>query len=161
MTTRSLTTYLNDHLAGAAGGTELAAKLAHDLAGTALAGTLDTLHHDIVADQRTLLAVMDAVGARRSRWKQATGWALEKASRLKFSASVAGDADYGTMLRLETLAAGVDAKQAMWQALRRLGNDSGRFAGIDMDELAQRASQQRATIEDHRLAAAARAFDAD
>lgn len=159
-TTEHLGTYLNDHLGGAVGGTELAAKLAADNEGTPLGQFLADLHRDIGVDLKTLERLMQALDVQKNPMKQATGWLLEKVSRLKLNERVTGGADFLIMLQIEALATGIDGKCAMWLALRELGDADGHYGGMDMNELVERAKSQRAGLEEHRLAAAARAFAA-
>jgi hypothetical protein len=53
---------------------------------------------------------------------------------------------------------GISGKLALWQALRVALADDPRIEGIDFEHLAERAKQQRRTVEDLRRRAAVEAL---
>ena len=73
-----LATYLNDHLLGATGGTELARRAAGENEGSELGEFLADLAREIDDDRETLLAVMGELGVKADRLKVAAGWSAEK-----------------------------------------------------------------------------------
>src|SRR5215211_1878305 len=80
---KQLSTYLNDHLAGATVGVELARRALGSNEGTELGAFLERLSGEIEEDRDTLLAVMDRLDIGRDRVKVAAGWLGEKVGRLK------------------------------------------------------------------------------
>jgi hypothetical protein len=148
-----LNIYLKDHLAGATGGSELAAKLSADHAAGPLGSFLADLSRQIDHDKETLTTLMDALGVQPDPLKQAGAWVAEKASRLKLTDTFHGDADLKRLLQLETLAMGIEGKRDMWRALIS-ATKSGLEVDVDLEALARRAEQQRSGLEEHRLEAA-------
>jgi hypothetical protein len=145
--------YLNDHLAGAAAAMELIDKL-HSANDGEFGAYLAGLQRDVEADRAALEQVMDTLGITRSAIKEAGGWLLEKASRIKFDRRVTGSEHLSRLMETEALALGIEGKLAGWRALRVLARD----LGVDLDALIQRAADQRRRLEPFRLDAAKRAF---
>src|SRR3954447_1140199 len=77
-----LTVYLNDHMAGAVAGTELARRVA-GTEGAWGADVLRSLAAEIDEDRTALLGVMAALGVPVRLYKAWAGWVAEKAGRLK------------------------------------------------------------------------------
>jgi hypothetical protein len=153
-----LAIYLNDHLAGAVAGSELAKKLSADNDGTPMGTYLSTLSHEIDADRDALEALMDRLGVDKSVLKQATGWVAEKLSRFKLSEQMTESADLKRLLEFEMLGTGIHGKLSGWHALKQLGDAVPGLADTDFDRLIARAEEQRDGLEQHRLAAATAAF---
>jgi hypothetical protein len=152
--------YLNDHLAGAAAGTELAGKLRDNNQGTELGNVMAALGRDIEQDRATLEELMERLGVERHRVKQAAGWVLEKLTRLRLNPALAGSADLTRMLETEALSLGIEGKRCMWLVLKEAAAHDPRLGGTDFDRLVERANGQRQALEPHRVAAALRAFPA-
>lgn len=150
--------YLNDHLAGAATGTELANKLSEENAGTRYGSLLAELATEIDHDRATLAELMERLNIERSTVKQAAGWISEKLTRMKFSDLVTGSADLKRLLEFETLSLGIEGKRSMWRSLRQVRDHHPELAATDLDALAKRAEDQRARLEEHRLDAASKAL---
>ncbi|MGD9526865.1 hypothetical protein [Pseudonocardia sp.] len=158
-----LDVYLNDHLAGAHTGVEMARTLQREVAGEPDAELLGPIGDDVAADVETLRHVMERLGVRRNPVKQAAGWVAEKAHRIGVAASRSHGPDLARMLAAESLALGVEGKLALWVALSDAASaaDRDRLAdtGVpDLAGLADRARDQRRRLEAVRLAAARRAF---
>jgi hypothetical protein len=156
-----LGTYLNDHLAGAAAGVELAEKLGATYQGTPFGATVATVAEEIKEDRETLQALMERLGIGRNPVKQATGWVFEKFTRLRFNRRLTGGEHLTRLLETETLSLGIEGKAAMWQALKAVDDLDGELGKADLDRLIFRARRQREALEAHRLEAAAAAFAAD
>jgi hypothetical protein len=161
MTDKPLDVYLNDHLAGATFGADLAEQLSERTAGTAFGAPMDKLAAEIQEDLETLRRLMDEVGTTRNPVKQATTWLGEKLSRIKLSGMSAGEGELGLFLALETLSLGVEGKAALWSTLADVGNRYPPLGSFDFVALRERALAQRQILEDERLATARRAFAAD
>jgi hypothetical protein len=143
--------YLNDHLAGAAAGSELASKISSEYAGTRFGPFLAELAHEIEQDKVTLEGLMERLGVQQSPIKQAAGWIAEKVSRVKLSETMTGDQDLKRLLEFETLSLGIEGKLSMWRALIAVSDSYAELAVIDLARLAKRAESQRDNLEDHRL----------
>jgi hypothetical protein len=156
-----LGTYLNDHLAGAAAGVELAEKLASTYEGTPFGAAVAAVAEEIKVDRETLNGLMERLGIGRSPAKQATGWVVEKVTRLRFNQRLTGSEDLTRLLETETLSLGIEGKAAMWLALKDLDGLDGELGRADFDRLVFRARQQREALEPYRLEAATGAFHDD
>jgi hypothetical protein len=161
MAHKAMDVYLNDHLGGATMGVNLAGQIADHAEGTALADVMFTLQAQIEEDRKTLVDLMARLDVTRNPVKQATGWLVETASRVKFSGLSSGDSDHGIFMALETMALGVQGKAAMWRALREVRDEHPALADVDLDALLARADEQFSTLERERLAAGRRALSAE
>jgi hypothetical protein len=158
MARRLLAIYLNDHLAGATVGVELARRTARANAGTALGMFLaESLVPEITEDRATLERLMDALGVRRSKPKVLAAWTAEKVGRLKLNGELRRYSPLSRLLELEGLAAGIELKRGLWLALA----DGPPTDGFDFGRLAERATSQRSQLEEHRRAAAVLALQSD
>jgi hypothetical protein len=156
---RLLPIYLNDHLAGATIGVELARRTARENAGSSLGAFLsDTLLPEIEEDRETLRSLMNRLGIPQSRPKAALAWAAEKVGRLKLNGEWRRYSPLSRLLELEGLAAGIEGKRAMWVSLERIRDTDARLQELDLGALAERASSQRERLEEHRQAAAVAAL---
>lgn len=153
-----LASYLTDHLAGSVAALDLIEKLRSHNEGTPLATFLAQLGPEIAADQKVLQGLIESVGEPKSVLKQAGGWVAEKLTRVRFDERVTGSADLSRLLELEMLAVGIDAKGALWTALRPLAGAYPAVAALDLDRLVDRAQSQRQGVEEHRVEAATQAF---
>lgn len=152
---RYLAIYLNDHLAGATGGVELARRLRVSNRGNdAFGRPLDRICKEIEEDRATLEQVIDRLGFSRSRVKPAGAWVAEKLGRLKLNGRLRGYSPLSRVLELEGLLIGITGKMALWETLAELKGIER--LGIDFAQSAARAAEQRSAVDDlHRLAAAA------
>ena len=85
MADKPMDVYLNDHLAGAMLGSDLAEQIQKENEGTPLGDLMATLAPQIEEDRETLIDLMERMGTSKNPVKQATTWLAEKASRPKFS----------------------------------------------------------------------------
>jgi hypothetical protein len=161
MSDNGLDIYLNDHLAGAAFGSDLARQIDKHSEGTSLGQVMHSLATEIEADRQALLDLMERLGTPKNPVKQATTWMAEKASRLKLSGVTAGDAAHGTFLALETLSLGVEGKRSLWIALKTIADDYPALDTPELDRLIERAAAQRSILERERVAAARQALRHD
>jgi hypothetical protein len=158
MSKELLGTYLNDHLAGAAAGVELAEKLGATYEGTPFGTAVAAVAGEIKVDKETLEGLMERLGIGRSPSKRAAGWVFEKVTRLRFNRQLTGSEDLTRLLETEALSLGIEGKLAMWQALKGVDGLDAELGRADFDRLIFRARQQREALEPHRLEAAAEAF---
>ncbi len=147
-----LSIYLNDHLAGATLGLELAKRSRASNQGTPLGDFLDRLVREIEMDREALEMLMRGLGVRFDRVKAGGAWTAEKLGRLKLNGQITGYSPLSRLVELEGLYLGITGKREMWIALERaLANDR---AGLDFGELRRRAESQAAEVEERRLEAA-------
>lgn len=151
---RYLAIYLNDHLAGAIAGHELAKRAAGNNEGTATGKFLSRLADDIDADRRTLEGIMEAFEIKKDLLKDAAAWVAEKVGRLKLNGQLIGYSDLSRLVELEGLSLGVEGKISLWRNLRQVAERYPALQRANLQELQQRAESQRAELERFRLDAA-------
>ncbi|WP_030256127.1 hypothetical protein [Streptomyces violens] len=150
--------YLNDHLAGATFGTELARRLVRSPVDAAAGETLKVLAADIMADRAALLRIMKDLGIRARGYKAGAGWAAEKIGRLKSNRRLLSRSPLSSLLELEVLRLGVEGKAAGWRTLRELAETDDRLDAPRLDSLLKRAGHQAEILEDLRVQQAAKSF---
>ena len=146
--------YLNDHLAGATAGLELARRVASAGQMPADAGTLARLAADIAQDRAALTDMMRTLGVPVRSYKVWAGWAGEKAGRLKPNGRLRIRSPLSNLLELELMRLGVQGKQALWRTLRTQASTDPRLDAGRLDELIARAEAQADLLEDLRVRAA-------
>jgi hypothetical protein len=151
---RLLAIYLNDHLAGATAGVELARRALKENRENDYGRFLATLAEEIVEDRRTLIELMERLAIPRSKVKAPAAWALEKVGRLKLNGRIRGYSPLSRLVEFEGLAGGIETKRAMWLALLQLQAKNERLRDFGLESLLARADDQRQRLEPHRLAAA-------
>lgn len=154
---RFLAIYLNDHLAGATLGVELARRLRSSNQGDPEMGRpLAEICGEIEADRETLERLIDRLEIGRDQIKPALAKAAERLGRLKLNGRLLGYSPLSRVLELEVLSGLVGAKMQLWNALEQsLGE---RLDDFDFHALADRADRQGRRLEDLHLAAARRAL---
>ena len=155
---RRLDIYLNDHLAGATAGLELARRAARENAGTSLGDFLQQLTQEIAEDKATLETLMTRLDVDRSPAKPAGAWLLEKLGRLKLNGQLRGYSPLSRLIELETLASGVTGKRCLWQALAHTLSGDVRLQEFDFPALIARAERELVGIDEQRRAAASAAL---
>jgi hypothetical protein len=151
---RLLAIYLNDHLAGATVGTELARRSLRANRGTELGRFLEELLAEIEEDKRTLESIMGRLGVPKSAVKPRLAVVAERLGRLKLNGQVTGYSPLSRVLELEGLTIGVAGKLSLWRNLRDGAGLAERLPAVDLDALIARAEHQLAAIAEHRVAAA-------
>lgn len=149
-----LSIYLNDHLAGATVGVELARRVAASNRSTGYGPVLGELAEEIERDREALVEIMKRLSIGRDRLKLLASWGAEKAGRLKLNGQFVGYSSLSRLEELEVLSLGVEGKLALWLALRRTHEADPRLRGIEWDELVDRARSQRRRLERQRRRAA-------
>jgi hypothetical protein len=155
---RFLGIYLNDHLAGAIAGSELAKRAARNNEGTPLGTFLARLTTDIEQDRRALETLMSDLGVRKDVVKDAAAWMAEKVGRLKLNGRLVGYSDLSRLVELEGLSLGVEGKLAMWRNLSRVREKYAALEKTNIEELTERAEAQRRELEEVRQEAAEKAL---
>jgi hypothetical protein len=149
----SLSTYLNDHLAGSIGAIELVERAIAENDGNPLARGLADLLREIRKDQAVVQNLIERLGAAESHLKKAGAWLAEKAGRVKLGGSDQ-PAELARMEVLETLAMGIHGKRGLWRALRTVADRHPVLRELDLDLLERRAVEQHDRVEAWRLEAA-------
>lgn len=152
-----LAIYLNDHLAGATLGVELARRLrAGNEQDPRFGPVLAQVCVEIEADRETLKAAMDRLGVDRSKLKPLAAILGERLGRLKLNGRLRGYSPLSRLEELELLQLGVVGKRRLWRALEH--THAGDLPGFDLAALAERATEQLRRLEALHLQAAALAL---
>jgi hypothetical protein len=149
-----LAIYLQDHLAGASFGLELARRSCGANAGTEVGEFLERLVPEIEADRAALESLMARLGVRPDSLKAALAWATEKAGRLKRNGRFVSYSPLSRVIELEGLIGGVTGKLALWRALRAVADGDERLDAEQLERLIGRAESQIADLFRHQRAAA-------
>ena len=138
---------MNDHLAGATLGVELARRTAGSNRDDERFGPpLARICEEIEADRTTLEEVMEALEISRDRVKPCGAWIAEKLGRLKPNGQLRGYSPLSRLVELEGLYLGISGKARLWKALEStLGERSPQF---DFAALGERADRQRTEVEE-------------
>ena len=152
--------YLNDHLAGATAGLELARRVAGSAQVPAPPAELRQLAEEVAQDRDSLRRIMGTLGIPVRSYKVWAAWAGEKAGRLKPNGRLTTRSPLSNLEELELLRLGVEGKAAGWRTLRALADRDSRLEAGQLDELISRASRQAGFLEESRIRAAGQVIDA-
>jgi hypothetical protein len=153
-----LAIYLQDHLAGATFGLELARRAHGSNTDTEFGEFLARLATEIEEDRAALTALAERLGVSADRLKVALAWAGEKAGRLKPNGRFMTYSPLSRVVELEGLIAGVSGKHALWSALRDHAEHDERLDRVELERLIGRAEDQLAELRRRQRDAAALAF---
>jgi hypothetical protein len=146
--------YLNDHLAGATAGVELAHRMARTHSGPGAGGTMQGLAADIAGDRSALRDIMAGLGVPVRAHKVCAAWVGEKAGRLKLNGRLRSRSPLSDLEELEMLRLGVEGKAAGWRTLRVLADSEPRLDAARLEGLLSRARDQADLLETLRVRAA-------
>jgi hypothetical protein len=152
--------YLNDHLAGATAGLELARRVAGTGQVPAPPAELRKFAEEVAEDRDTLVRIMGTLGLPVRSYKVWAAWAGEKAGRLKLNGHLMTRSPLSSLEELELLRLGVEGKAAAWRSLRTLADRDSRLEAGQLDELISRARRQADFLEGSRIRAADQVIDA-
>ena len=152
--------YLQDHLAGATAGLELARRARGANEGTDYGPPLAKIADEIEADRRHLQGILENLGHGGDRLKIIAAWSVEKVGRLKLNGQLTGYSPLSRLVELEGLLTGITGKWGLWVALLQLAPEEPRLDAALLERLRDRAEAQRATVEELRERAAREAFGA-
>lgn len=149
--------YLNDHLAGATVGVELARRLRGSNEDDPEFGpALTEICAEIEADRETLEAVMDRLGVAQSKFKPLAAVLGERLGRLKLNGRLRGYSPLSRLDELELLQVGVAGKRRLWRALEH--TRAAAVPDFEFGALAERATEQLRRLETLHLKAASSAL---
>jgi hypothetical protein len=158
MNEKHLRIYLQDHLAGATAGLELARRTRGANEGTDYGPPLAKIADEIEADRRHLQGIAEELGFGGDRLKNIAAWSLEKAGRLKLNGQLSGYSPLSRVVELEGLLTGITGKKGLWISLLEVAPSEPRLDQALLERLRDRAESQRATVEELRERAAREAF---
>jgi len=147
---RLLRLYLDDHRAGAAGGVALARRMLQENPDNYLTATMRELTDEIERDREVLDEVIRRVGHSPNRVKMAMGAASAWIGRLKANGYIRRYSPLSRLEEFEMLSAGIMSKASLWRSCELSLAGRPELAGVDFDELRERAETQRAKLEAHR-----------
>ena len=148
--------YLNDHLAGATAGTELARRVAKSHQNGPDGSVLKQFSADVADDRASLVRIMSALGVTIRTYKVYAAWIGEKAGRLKFNGHLLTRSPLSSLEELEILELGVQGKAAGWRTLLTLAETDHRLNRDKLEGLISRAERQAEVLEEIRRRAADR-----
>lgn len=144
---KRLVVYLNDHLAGATAGVELAHRMAREHRGSAYGGALEKLWAEIAEDRRSLLRLLADLGVPVRRYKVYGAWLGEKAGRVKPNGRLLRRSGLALLVELEALRMGAQGKASLWRGLLAAAAQDARLDADRLERLLQRAEQQIKTLD--------------
>jgi hypothetical protein len=150
--------YLNDHLAGATGGLELARRTAVAHSGTEAATTLSSIAKEIEEDRESLLEIMAALQVPVRQYKIYAAWTAEKVGRLKLNGHLLDRSPLSSLVELEALRLGVEGKACLWRTMILVAANEPSLDVVRLNQLLARATSQRETLETTRMASSAEVF---
>ena len=153
--------YLNDHLAGATAGLELADRTERAHQSRAENDDLRRIANEISQDRAALLEIMAALGIAVRGYKTTAAWIGEKAARLKLNGRIRSRSPLSDLEELEMLRLGVEGKAAGWRTLRLLADSDQRLDAARLDDLISQAQSQANRLEELRVRAARRVTGLD
>lgn len=161
MSSDTLITYLNDHVAGSVVAIELLDHLRELSSGTETDRVLVVLQSEIQEDQAVLLGLLHELGGKESRLREAAARLAEKLGEAKLKLDDPGSGKLRLLEALETLGLGILGKLALWRALESAREEVPVLRKADFVELKRRAQSQHDRVEAERLRAVRDAFSND
>ena len=152
--------YLNDHLAGAAAGIQLAERCRDRDPETELGLVMKALVTEIEHDREVLERVIRVLGGSPTRVKRAAALGAERVGSLRMWLPMIGPGseESARLEEVEVLSLGIEGKRLLWAALAQLSSTDERLQGFSFPDLKERARSQRDRLERFRLRLAAEAL---
>jgi hypothetical protein len=158
MSSAHLSTYLNDHLAGAVAGVSIIeAAIAH-IADKQDAETLDQVRREIDEDKAELEKLISSLDIDESTFRKATGWISEKMAEIKLRFDDPEAGELFVFEALEALSLGIEGKRSLWKLLSFASEKNPKLQDVDYERLIERAEGQRDRVEALRINIGARAL---
>ena len=156
-----LSTYLNDHLAGAVAALEMLPHVAEAHGDILDAEAIRRVEREVREDRSTLESLMQQLGVEHHPVRRAAGWLAERLTRLKM---VADDPAGGTLRAFETIeliSLGIEGKISLWMSLSAVAPGHSVLSTMNYSDLIARARNQRALLEPLHATAARAALRPD
>lgn len=150
--------FMQDHLAAATAGLELARRTRGANQGTAYADDLERIAEEIADDRQALEELMADLGFGSDRVKNIGAWTGEKLGRLKLNGRLTGYSPLSRVIELEGLVAGISLKLSLWDILLDVSEQEARLDRDRLRRLITRGEEQRQTVAALRARAARDAF---
>jgi hypothetical protein len=150
--------FMQDHLAGATAGLELAGRARGANRGTTYGDALAQLADEIAEDRQALEEMLSDLGFGADRAKNLGAWAGEKLGRLKLNGQLKGYSPLSRLVELEALMGGITLKLSLWDILLEVSEEEPRLDPGRLRRLIARGEEQRETVADLRARAARQAF---
>ena len=115
---------------------------------------------DIESDRAHLVTLMKQLDVRVQQWRGPVGSAAEKVWRLKLNGHVLSRSPLSSVVELDALLAGIEAKRRVWLTLRHLGQTNASLNATDLDDLIAESMSQSELLERVRTWAIDQAFTA-
>ncbi len=149
-----LAIYLQDHHAAGVAGARVAKRAALAIDRSGHDGDLTHVASEIRQDLVELEGIMRQLGVEPDRVKDTFSRIAERVSRSKLNGRLLRRSPLSDLLELETLVVGITGKQALWVTLREVLP-----AQIEeLDQLLERAEEQKRLVEKARVEAAKRSL---
>jgi hypothetical protein len=158
---RLLRIYLHDHLAGAAGGVDLARRIADNHQDTPYAAALGRLADEVEQDRDGLQQVLKSLDMPDHHVHEAFAWMAEKVARLKPNGQLVGRSPLSSLVELETFRIALEGKRAGFTTLRLLADHDSRLDKALLDTLVARGQDEADRVEEIRRQVAATVFRTD
>jgi hypothetical protein len=139
---RLLGIYLNDHLAGATAGAELARRMVQEHGDSVFGAELRDLEAEISQDRRALLRLMAELRFPVRRYKVYGAWLGEKLARAKPNGRLVRRSGLSVLVELEALRSGAAGKALLWRSLLAASAQDTRLDSARVEELLRRAERQ-------------------
>ncbi len=140
---------LNDHLATATAGIELARRARGSNDEGELASFLDRVEHDLEANLAVLHEVMVRLNVGPDRLKQLAGWSGEKLGRLKPNGRLTSYSPMSRVTELSSLTLIYQHQLLLWRSLERLFAGEPEFSDVDLAARAERSERLREETARH------------
>ncbi|HEY9408611.1 MAG TPA: hypothetical protein VIP77_03430 [Jiangellaceae bacterium] len=150
--------YLNDHLAGATAGLELARRMARTHRATPVGAALDALAHDLESEREALLEIMERLDVPVRHYKVYGAWVLERLGRVKLNGRLLSRSPLSSLLEFEVLRLGVEGKAALWRTIWHLTAHRDDSTTTRLAALITAAREQAELLEKLRMRAVDDAF---
>lgn len=138
---------LRNHWIGATSGIQLFRHVAASHGVPEVAAAVGRLADEVEGDREGLREIMRSVGAERPTLMAELSKVGVLVSRLKPNGRILGKADLSDLFDLETLRGAVLAKETNFRLLRDLCDEDPRLDPVQLDDLIQRAVDQRDELE--------------
>jgi len=153
-----LSTYLQDHRAGAEAGSDLARRMHEENKETQYETFLAHLAEEIEEDVMVLEQIMDRFDVGRDALKTAAAKVGETLGRLKPNNRLTDYSPLSRVLEFEGLRGGVQGKLALWDSLMEIAPLDDRLDAEELAQLIVRAESQLKGLRVHHRLAAREAF---